>query len=74
MICESTAYASKGRKSLICWAAGITKCPAGALAVLYQVSRDTINPAVWIVLFLIAIVLINHLGIKQFGEIGFLAW
>ncbi|CDR43979.1 CYFA0S13e01112g1_1 [Cyberlindnera fabianii] len=44
---------------------------AGALVMQYWVSRDTVNPGVWITIFLIVIVLINIFGVKIFGEFEF---
>ncbi|CAH2352667.1 dicarboxylic amino acid permease [[Candida] railenensis] len=44
---------------------------AGSLVMQYWVSRDTLNPGVWITIFLLIIVAVNILGIKFFGEIEF---
>ncbi|RMZ74813.1 hypothetical protein DV737_g5716, partial [Chaetothyriales sp. CBS 132003] len=44
---------------------------AGALVLQYWVDRDRVNPGVFITVFLIAIVIINWLGIKIFGEFEF---
>ncbi|EME45076.1 hypothetical protein DOTSEDRAFT_149893 [Dothistroma septosporum NZE10] len=44
---------------------------AAALVIQYWVDRDQINPGVWITVFLVAIVVINVLGIKYFGELEF---
>ena len=44
---------------------------AAALVIQYWVDRDRINPGVFITVFLIAIVLINWLGIRFFGELEF---
>lgn len=44
---------------------------AGSLVVQYWVSSDTLNPGVWITIFLVVILAINILGIKFFGEIEF---
>ncbi|KAL8667974.1 MAG: hypothetical protein Q9168_007155 [Polycauliona sp. 1 TL-2023] len=44
---------------------------AAALVIQYWVPREKVNPGVFIAIFLIAIVLINYLGIKFFGEIEF---
>lgn len=44
---------------------------AAALVIQYWVPREKVNPGVFIAVFLIAIVLINYLGIKFFGEIEF---
>ena len=40
---------------------------AAVLVIQYWVDRDTINPGVFIAMFLIAIVAINYLGIRFFG-------
>lgn len=37
---------------------------AAALVISYWVDRDTVNPGVWIAIFLVAIIVINVLGIK----------
>ena len=37
----------------------------------YWVSRDRVNPGVWITVFLVVITFINFLGVKVFGEIEF---
>lgn len=44
---------------------------AGALVIQYWVDRDKVNPGVFIAVFLLAIVAINYLGIKFFGEFEF---
>lgn len=44
---------------------------AGALVIQYWVDRDKVNPGVFIAVFLVAIVLINYLGIRFFGELEF---
>ncbi|EDK43418.1 hypothetical protein LELG_01596 [Lodderomyces elongisporus NRRL YB-4239] len=44
---------------------------AGALTMQYWVSRDKVNPGVWITVFLVVIVVINFLGVRVFGEIEF---
>jgi amino acid transporter len=44
---------------------------AGALVMQYWVSRETVNPGVWITIFIIVIVLINIFGVKVFGEFEF---
>lgn len=44
---------------------------AGSLTVQYWVSKDTMNPGIWITIFLVVIVAINVLGIRFFGEIEF---
>ncbi|KAK6464820.1 dicarboxylic amino acid permease [Scheffersomyces coipomensis] len=44
---------------------------AGSLTVQYWVSKETLNPGVWITIFLAIILAINLLGIRFFGEIEF---
>ncbi|KAF2149576.1 amino acid permease [Myriangium duriaei CBS 260.36] len=44
---------------------------AAALVISYWVPRDTLNPGVFIAIFLILIVAINMFGIKFFGEFEF---
>ncbi|KAH6687252.1 amino acid permease [Plectosphaerella plurivora] len=44
---------------------------AGALVLQFWVSRDTVNPGVFIAIFLVAIVIINFWGIRFFGEFEF---
>ncbi|CCH41144.1 General amino acid permease [Wickerhamomyces ciferrii] len=44
---------------------------AGALVLQYWVSRDKVNPGVWITIFIIIILLINIFGVKIFGEFEF---
>ena len=44
---------------------------AAALVLQTWVSRDTLNPGVWITIFLLAILFINYFGIRLFGEIEF---
>ncbi|KAL8946975.1 MAG: hypothetical protein Q9222_006694 [Ikaeria aurantiellina] len=44
---------------------------AAALVLQYWVPRERVNPGVFIAVFLIAIILINYLGIRFFGEIEF---
>ncbi|CAK7896844.1 dicarboxylic amino acid permease [[Candida] anglica] len=44
---------------------------AGSLTVQYWVSKDKLNPGVWITIFLVIIVAVNILGIRFFGEIEF---
>lgn len=44
---------------------------AAALVISYWVDADKVNPGVWITIFLIAIVAINYLGIRFFGEFEF---
>ena len=44
---------------------------AGALVIQYWVDRDKVNPGVFIAIFLVAIIAINYLGIRFFGEFEF---
>lgn len=44
---------------------------AGSLTVQYWISKETMNPGIWIMIFLIIIVLVNILGVRFFGEIEF---
>ncbi|SCU92965.1 LADA_0G00606g1_1 [Lachancea dasiensis] len=44
---------------------------AGAMVMQYWVSRDRVNPGVWITIFLVAIILINTVGVRFFGEFEF---
>lgn len=44
---------------------------AGALVIQYWISRDRVNPGVWITVILVLIVLINTVGVKVFGEFEF---
>ncbi|KAL8933804.1 MAG: hypothetical protein Q9216_006205 [Gyalolechia sp. 2 TL-2023] len=44
---------------------------AAALVIQYWVPRERVNPGVFIAIFLVAIILINYLGIRYFGEIEF---
>ncbi|KPM43438.1 Dicarboxylic amino acid permease [Neonectria ditissima] len=44
---------------------------AAALTIQYWVDRDTVNPGVFIAIFLVVIVCINYFGIKFFGEFEF---
>ena len=44
---------------------------AAALVISYWVDADKVNPGVWITIFLIAIIAINYLGIRFFGEFEF---
>lgn len=44
---------------------------AASLVIQYWISRDKVNPGVWITIFLITILFINYFGIKLFGEIEF---
>ncbi|OBS27774.1 hypothetical protein FPOA_01717 [Fusarium poae] len=44
---------------------------AAALVIQYWVDRDTVNPGVFIAIFLVVICVINYFGIKFFGELEF---
>ena len=44
---------------------------AAALVIQYWVDRDTVNPGVWITIFLVVIVAINTVGVRYFGEFEF---
>lgn len=44
---------------------------AGALVIQYWISREKVNPGVWIVCFMVLITLINVVGVKFFGEFEF---
>ncbi|KAI9733091.1 MAG: hypothetical protein M1834_003638 [Cirrosporium novae-zelandiae] len=44
---------------------------AAALVIQYWVDRDTVNPGVFIAIFLVLIILINYFGIHFFGEFEF---
>lgn len=44
---------------------------AGSLVMSFWVSKNTVNPGVWIAIFLVIIVVINILGVRFFGEIEF---
>ncbi|KAK6202633.1 dicarboxylic amino acid permease [Scheffersomyces amazonensis] len=44
---------------------------AGSLTVQYWVSKERLNPGVWITIFLIIILIVNLLGVRFFGEIEF---
>ncbi|KAF7551262.1 hypothetical protein G7Z17_g5117 [Cylindrodendrum hubeiense] len=44
---------------------------AAALVIQYWVDRDTVNPGVFIAIFLVTIICINYFGIKFFGEFEF---
>lgn len=44
---------------------------AGSLTVQYWVSKEKLNPGVWITIFLLIIVAVNVLGVRFFGEIEF---
>lgn len=42
-----------------------------ALVLQYWVSRETVNPGVFIAIFWLIIVLINYFGVRVFGEAEF---
>ncbi|RYP22251.1 hypothetical protein DL765_001765 [Monosporascus sp. GIB2] len=44
---------------------------AAALVIQYWVPRETVNPGVWVAIFLVIIVCINYFGIRFFGEFEF---
>ncbi|QEU61536.1 Dip5 [Kluyveromyces lactis] len=44
---------------------------AGALVIQYWVDREKVNPGVWITILLVAIITINFLGVRFFGEIEY---
>jgi amino acid transporter len=44
---------------------------AAALVIQYWIDRDTVNPGVFIAIFLVIICVINYFGIKFFGELEF---
>ncbi|EDO14786.1 hypothetical protein Kpol_358p3 [Vanderwaltozyma polyspora DSM 70294] len=44
---------------------------AGALVIQYWIDRETVNPGVWITIFLVVIVIINTVGVRYFGEFEF---
>ncbi|KAH7124657.1 amino acid permease/ SLC12A domain-containing protein [Dactylonectria macrodidyma] len=44
---------------------------AAALVIQFWVDRDTVNPGVFIAIFLVVIVVINYFGIRYFGELEF---
>lgn len=44
---------------------------AAALVIQYWVDRDTVNPGVFIAIFLVTIICINYFGIRFFGEFEF---
>jgi amino acid transporter len=44
---------------------------AGALVIQYWISRDKVNPGVWITVIFIIILLVNLFGVKFFGEFEF---
>lgn len=44
---------------------------AGALVMQFWISKDRVNPGVWIAVFLVIITAVNILGVRFFGEIEF---
>lgn len=44
---------------------------AAALVIQYWVPRETVNPGVFIAIFLVIICVINYFGIRFFGELEF---
>lgn len=44
---------------------------AAALVIQYWVPREKVNPGVFIAVFLVAIIAINYLGVRFFGELEF---
>lgn len=44
---------------------------AAALVIQYWVDRDTVNPGVFIAIFLVVIISINYFGVRFFGEFEF---
>lgn len=44
---------------------------AAALVLQYWVSREDVNPGVWITIFLLVIIALNLIGVKVFGELEF---
>ncbi|KAF5097250.1 hypothetical protein D0Z00_002459 [Geotrichum galactomycetum] len=44
---------------------------AGALVIQYWISRDKVNPGVWITVIFIIILFVNLFGVKFFGEFEF---
>jgi amino acid transporter len=44
---------------------------AASLVIQFWVPRDKVNPGVFIAIFLVAIVLINYVGVRYFGEFEF---
>ncbi|ONH69950.1 Dicarboxylic amino acid permease [Cyberlindnera fabianii] len=54
------------------WIGTANQITAGAMVMQYWVSRDLVNPGVWITMFIIIIVFINVFGVKVFGEFEFI--
>jgi amino acid transporter len=44
---------------------------AASIIMQYWISRETLNPGVWITVALVIIVTINYIGVKYFGEFEF---
>lgn len=44
---------------------------ASALILQYWVDKKTVNPGVWIAIFLVVIICVNYFGIRFFGELEF---
>ncbi|KAI1316937.1 amino acid permease [Xylariaceae sp. FL0255] len=44
---------------------------AGALVIQYWLTREQVNPGVWITVFLLVIIAFNYFGIRFFGELEF---
>ncbi len=57
------------------WFKYIIVCPnqltAAALVMQYWVSRDKVNPGVWITILYLIVIFINYFGVKFFGEFEF---
>lgn len=53
------------------WIVTPNQLTAAALVIQYWLPADRVNPGVWITVFLVAIVAINYLGIRFFGEFEF---
>ncbi|CCH58497.1 hypothetical protein TBLA_0A07060 [Henningerozyma blattae CBS 6284] len=77
-----TSYASRYVDPALGFAVGycylfkyLILCPnqltAASLVIQYWIDRDTVNPGVWITIFLVVIVIINVAGVKFFGEFEF---
>ncbi|CAI6459680.1 AEL_HP2_G0025660.mRNA.1.CDS.1 [Saccharomyces cerevisiae] len=77
-----TSYASRYCDKALGFAVGYTylfkyliMCPnqltAAALVIQYWISRERVNPGVWITIFLVIISFVNFIGVKYFGELEF---
>jgi len=42
-----------------------------AAATLVQYWNNNVNPAVWITIFLVVIVILNFCGVRLYGEVGY---